>query len=180
VVRPGPLRPRLRFGHVTALLGLAVPAGAGAVVHFTGGIDPNLTGASRSRSRALARSGCRLGRRGDRAGRRRTPRLHAAMATARAGALRPGVGSAVLARSGDGLCTLCVVTRAPSRDRAVFAPDPRLCTAPRWLRAAAELAVVAAEISGLLTLSQLRDPLGGHSSSPREVPVLQLRLAAKG
>jgi hypothetical protein len=30
----------------------------------------------------------------------------------------------------------------PSRDRAVFAPDPRLCTAPRWLRAAAELAVV--------------------------------------
>ena len=54
-----------------------------------------------------------------------------------------------------------------------------MCTAPRWLRAAAELAVVAAEISGLLTLSQLRDPLGGHSSSPREVPVLQLRLAAK-
>ena len=28
------------------------------------------------------------------------------------------------------------------RDRAVFAPDPRLCTAPRWPRAAAELAVV--------------------------------------
>jgi hypothetical protein len=30
----------------------------------------------------------------------------------------------------------------PSRDRAVFAPDPRLCTAPRWPRAAAELTVV--------------------------------------
>jgi len=30
----------------------------------------------------------------------------------------------------------------PSRDRAVFAPDPRLCTAPRWSRAAAALAVV--------------------------------------
>ena len=27
-------------------------------------------------------------------------------------------------------------------DRAVFAPDTRLCTAPRWPRAAAELAVV--------------------------------------
>jgi hypothetical protein len=30
----------------------------------------------------------------------------------------------------------------PSRDLAVFAPDPRLCTAPRWPRAAAALAVV--------------------------------------
>ena len=29
-----------------------------------------------------------------------------------------------------------------SRDRAIFAPDPRLCAAPRWPRAAAELAVV--------------------------------------
>ena len=29
-----------------------------------------------------------------------------------------------------------------SCDRAVFAPDPRLCTAPRWPRAAAELTVV--------------------------------------
>jgi hypothetical protein len=28
------------------------------------------------------------------------------------------------------------------RDRAVFSPDPRLCTAPRWPRTAAELAVV--------------------------------------
>jgi hypothetical protein len=32
--------------------------------------------------------------------------------------------------------------RHPSRDRAVFAPDPRLCTVPRWPRAAAELTVV--------------------------------------
>jgi hypothetical protein len=30
----------------------------------------------------------------------------------------------------------------PSRDRAVFAPDPHLCTTPRWPRAVAEQAVV--------------------------------------
>jgi hypothetical protein len=35
--------------------------------------------------------------------------------------------------------TICQSLR---HDRAVFAPEPRLCTAPRWPRAAAELAVV--------------------------------------
>src|SRR5262249_15910626 len=37
VIRPRALCPRLRFGHIIALLGLAVPASAGAVVYFTGG-----------------------------------------------------------------------------------------------------------------------------------------------
>jgi hypothetical protein len=37
---------------------------------------------------------------------------------------------------------LVAIERPPNVcDRAVFAPDPRLCTAPRWPRAAAELAV---------------------------------------
>ena len=36
----------------------------------------------------------------------------------------------------------CRRSRNSSRDRGVFAPDPHLCAAPRWPRAAAELAVV--------------------------------------
>jgi hypothetical protein len=92
---------------ICALLGLAVPSCAGAVVHFTGCIDPNLTDVPGARSGALARSWCRLGRRGYRAGRGRAPRLHAAMAAARAGALHSSEGNAVLARSGDNVRTLC-------------------------------------------------------------------------
>jgi len=63
VVWPGSLRLRLRLGHVTAVLGLAVPAITGAVVDFTGGIDPDLTGAATgARSSALAGCGRRLRR----------------------------------------------------------------------------------------------------------------------
>ena len=90
---------------------LPYPSCAGAVVHFTGCIDPNLTGAPRARSGTLAGCGCRLGQRRARAGRGRTrctPRLHTAMATACTGALRPGEGSAILARSSDGVCALCL------------------------------------------------------------------------
>jgi hypothetical protein len=53
MIRPGALRPRLRLGHVTAVFGLAVPPVTGAVIDLAGGIDPNLAGASRSRSGAL-------------------------------------------------------------------------------------------------------------------------------
>jgi hypothetical protein len=76
VVWLGALRLGLRLGHEAALLGLAVLLGAAAVVHFTGCIDPNLTGPPWARSGTLAGCRCGLGRRGGRAGRgrsRRTP-----------------------------------------------------------------------------------------------------------
>jgi hypothetical protein len=60
VVRSGALCPRFCLGHITALLGLAVPASAGAVVDLTGGVHPNLTGATGSRSGALGCGGLRL------------------------------------------------------------------------------------------------------------------------
>jgi len=44
------------------------------------------------------------------------------------------------------------------RDRAVFAPDPRLCTVPRWPRAAAELAVVSTGRPAIAA-PELRDDL---------------------
>jgi hypothetical protein len=68
----GTLRLGIRRGHEGALLGPAVPYDAGAMVHFTDCIDPNLTGVPVAWSGALARSWCWLGRRGDRAGRART------------------------------------------------------------------------------------------------------------
>lgn len=45
MIRPRTLRACFGFGHVIAFLRLAVPASAGAVVDFTGRVDPNLTGA---------------------------------------------------------------------------------------------------------------------------------------
>ena len=56
VVWPSALLLSLRLGHVAALLGLAVPSGAGAVIHFAAGVDPNLARApNRARNGALAR-----------------------------------------------------------------------------------------------------------------------------
>src|SRR5262249_51864133 len=112
VVRLNALLLSLRLGHVSALLGLAVPSGAGAVIHLATGIDPNLAGACGSRSGALAP--CwrwlrgRLGRRANRAGccRGRAPRLHAAMTPTGAGTLRTGEGGTVLAGGGDGVRVL--------------------------------------------------------------------------
>src|SRR6516165_10229859 len=46
VVRPNALCPRFCFGHVAAVLGLAVPAIAEAVIDLADGIYPNLTGAA--------------------------------------------------------------------------------------------------------------------------------------
>jgi hypothetical protein len=55
VVRSNALCSRFCFGHVTAVLGLAVPAIARAMVHFARGINPDLTGAATgARSGALA------------------------------------------------------------------------------------------------------------------------------
>jgi hypothetical protein len=103
VIRSSTLRLGLCLGHVTAVFGFAVPPITGAVVHLAGGIDPNLAGATGSRSGTLACCGCRLGRRVDRArcGRGGTPRLHATMTPTGAGTLRAGEGRAILAGGGD-------------------------------------------------------------------------------
>jgi len=111
VIRLGPLRLRLRLGHIGALLGLAVPASTGAVVHVTVGIDPNLAVAGRCGSGAPGCGGRwrgQLGRRIHRDGGcfSGTPRLHAAMAAAGAGALGTGEGCAVLAGRCDRTCAL--------------------------------------------------------------------------
>src|SRR6516165_3009465 len=57
VIRLGPLRLRLGLGHVSALLGLAVPPRARAVVDMAVGVDPNLAVAGWWRSGAPAGGG---------------------------------------------------------------------------------------------------------------------------
>jgi len=56
----------------------------------------------------------------------------------------------LLRRPGRGL------TADDRRDRAVFAPAPRLCTAPRWPRAAAELRLYSTTRTAI-TAPELRD-----------------------
>src|SRR5262249_47046239 len=104
VVWSSTLCPRFRFGHVTAMLGLAIPAITGAVVHFTRGVDPDLTGAATGAwSGALAGGGCRRSRCSAGAGccRRLTPRLDAAMTPTGTRPLRAGKCRAVLTGGGD-------------------------------------------------------------------------------
>jgi hypothetical protein len=102
VVGPGALCPCLRFGHVAALLGLAIPARARAVVDLAGGIHPNLTGTTGSRSSAFCRRRLRARLRWCVCGTGRlAPRLYSPVAATGARPLRPAKGGAVFAGGGD-------------------------------------------------------------------------------
>ena len=82
MIWPIPRSLGLSLGHIGALLGLAVPTVAGAVVDLGRGVNPDLTGGARSFRGFSGLTWCSGGRSG--AGCRRTPGFNAAMAVARA------------------------------------------------------------------------------------------------
>ena len=99
MIWPIPRSLGLSLGHIGALLGLAVPTIAGAVVDLGGGVNPDLAGDARSFRGFSGLTRCSGGRRGG--GCRRTPGFNASMAATRARSCRPAERRAVLAGGGD-------------------------------------------------------------------------------